>query len=430
MNEPTIIITLMLSIGILVVPKKYLCGIFILAACFVPTDQRVILLGLDFTVLRILIAAGVLRILVMGEQKHILWCGFDKMVLAWLVCGAVIYSIQWMSMKAVVNRCGVMFDILGAYWLFRQTIRSWADLKQVAMVYAACAMALVPLVAWEWATGHNPFSVLGKVTTLVRSERYRCSASFPHAIMLGVFWAILIPLFIGFAKMGRERLFLWAGAAAAGFIVVSSASSTPLLTMVIVVSIVFMYRWRRYTSSAVWAVLALLVVLHFIMEAPVWHLLARINVVSGSTGWYRYYLIDEAVKHFSDWAILGFRNTELWGWGLGDITNQYILEGVRGGLLTLMVFVTMLFMAASRVLRTCLRESLPQKRFLLWALFAMLMGHYVAFTGVSYFGQISLQWCMLLAMVGLLDELEMVRSRAHLEMESAVIEKQLDAARV
>jgi hypothetical protein len=430
MNEPTIIITLALSISLLLVPKRYLCGIFILAACFVPTDQRVILLGLDFTVLRILVAAGLLRILAGGEQRRILWCGFDKMVLAWLVCGAVIYSIQWMSMKAVINRCGVMFDILGMYWLFRQTIRSWADLKRAAMVYAACAVALTPLVAWEWATGYNPFSVLGKVTTLVRGERYRCSAAFPHAIMLGVFWAILIPLFIGFAKMGRERLFLWAGAGAAGFIVVSTASSTPLLTLVIVVLIVLMYRWRRYTTNAAWAFLALLVVLHLIMEAPVWHLLARINVVSGSTGWYRYYLIDEAVKHFSDWAILGFRNTELWGWGLGDITNQYILEGVRGGLVTLIVFVTMLFMAARGVLRTCLRESLPQKRFLLWALFAMLIGHYIAFTGVSYFGQISLQWCMLLAMVGLLNELETVESQARPEMGSVIAEKQLDAAGV
>lgn len=405
-NKPTIIITALLAIITLLVPRKYLLLSYIVAACFVPTDQRIILMGLDFTVLRILVTAGILRVLLRRENKRIKWNRFDYMVFAWVICGAFVYSIQWMSAKAIINRCGVLFDVIGLYWLFRKTVRSWDDVKAAVNSYAISIMILAPLVALEWASGDNPFELLGRVTTLVRDQRYRCQAAFPHSIMLGLFCATLLPLFVGFAGLGKNKLFYGIAIGAVMFIIAATASSTPILTAAAVVVLIGMYKFRKYTSPAAWSILFMLFGLHFIMNKPVWHLLARVNVLGSSTGWHRFNIIDQAIKHFGQWAILGCKSTASWGWGLGDVTNQFILEGVRGGFVTLILFIIMLFTALKSILKMCIREPVGEKRFLLWSIFVMILAHCISFLGVSYFGQITMLYYMSLSMIGLAIELE------------------------
>ena len=52
----------------------------------------------------------------------------------------------------------------------------------------------------------------------------------------------------------------------------------------------------------------------------------------GSTGWHWFYLIDQAIRRVGEWWLIGTRSTGHWGMGLQDVTNQYILEGVWGGM--------------------------------------------------------------------------------------------------
>jgi hypothetical protein len=220
--------------------------------------------------------------------------------------------------------------------------------------------------------------------------------------MLGLFWATMVPLFIGFARQDKHKLLLWSAVAASIFIVAATASSTPVLTLLIVLVLLRGYKWRKYTASAGWGILVSLVVLHIVMKAPVWHLISRIGVVGGSTGWHRYILIDRAISHFGEWAFLGCRSTAHWGWGLTDITNQYILEGVRGGFVTLVLFLVMIYMALKTLLRLSLQNQEHKQQFLIWCLFVAILGHCIAFFGVSYFGQIMVLWYMTLAMVSFL----------------------------
>lgn len=405
-NRPTLIITAMLVIISLVVPRKYLLLPYIIAACFVPTDQRIIIMSLDFTVLRILVMAGIFRILIRQENIKIKWNNFDYLVFAWVFCGAFIYSIQWMNAKAVVNRCGLLFDVIGLYWMFRKTVRSWDDIKAAVSFYAISIMALAPLVALEWMSGDNPFEVLGRVTTLIRDERYRCQAAFPHSIMLGLFSAILLPLFTGFAAFDKNKLFYISAIFCVLFIIAATASSTPILTAGAIILLLSMYNFRKYTSTAGWFFMFALIGLHFIMHKPVWHLLARINVIGGSTGWHRFYVIDQAIKHFSQWAVLGCKSTAHWGWGLGDVTNQFVLEGVRGGFITLILFIIMLYTALKSILKMSTAERSGPKAFLMWSVFVMMMAHCISFLGVSYFGQITMLYYMSLSIVGMIIELE------------------------
>ena len=402
--EPTIFIAILLAILTLVIGEKYFLVPYVIAACFVPTDQRIIIMGLDFTVLRILVLVGVLRIFIRGEQIQINWHKFDQIIFTWLLFSAFVYVIQWMSLKAMVNRSGFLFDALGLYWLFRQKIRSWDDIKFAFSVLAFCVVLLAPLIALEYSTGRNPFVLLGRVITKQREERLRCQGAFPHSIMLGLFCATLVPAFLTLAILNKKKILYWLGAIAGIFIVIASASSTPIMVLVVVLLGLACFKWRRYTAKAALAVLAMLIALHIVMEAPVWHLIARINVVEGSTGYHRYQLIDQAIEHFDEWALIGCRSTEHWGWGTGDVTNQYILEGIRGGFIALLFFVTMLYIAFKVSLESSLRTLTLEQQRISWCLFVVILGNGIGFLGVSYFGQMTMLWFMMLVGIAFLFE--------------------------
>lgn len=407
-KETTTIIAILLVLLTLFIPKKYMLLPYILGACFVPTDQRIIILGLDFTIVRILILTGVLRILVSGKVRVIKWNVFDKLVLAWALCGAMVYVIQWLDMRAVIYKCGVLYGVLGLYWLFRQLIYSWEDVKFIVKVLSICAFITVPSVALEWATGQNPFALLGTVITETREGNFRCQGAFPHSIMFGVFWATTVPLFIGMAFSEKSKVLYWSAAGAGVFSVFASTSSTCLATLFLVLIMYALFRWRQYMGRAWVALLLSLVGLHLIMNAPVWHLIARVNIVGASTGWYRFHLIDQAFKHFAEWALLGVRSTENWivpGYRtVTDITNQYILEGIRGGIITLALFIAMLVVALKMVLRCYQQTHSKTELWLAWSVYIALSGHLFAFLGVSYFGQIGVLWYLVLGMIGFIVE--------------------------
>ena len=404
MNGLTILITGILAVLTFVSPRKYFVVPFILAACFVPADQRIIIMGLDFTVLRVLVLAGIVRILMYGQWIRIKWNNFDKLLFIWAFCGAFIYTLQWSTGEAAVNRLGVLFDVLGLYWLFRQTIRSWDDIKFMISVLAFCMVMLAPFVLVELATKHNPFAALGRVITNVREERLRCQAAFPHSIMLGVFCSTQVPLFVGMAKIQRNKTLYYAAILASIFIVSATASSTPILVLAAGLLIISGFKWRHFTGVVLIIFGVAVLGLQTIMNAPVWHLLARINVVGGSTGWHRYNLINQSMVHINEWIFLGCRSTGHWGFGLEDITNQFLLEGLRGGLITMLIFIAMIFIGMKSILNFSLTVDDYDKRFFSWCCFVVMLAHCIAFFGVSYFGQMTMLWYMMLAVVGLLVE--------------------------
>ena len=411
MTESTILIAVLLSIMTFVVGRRYLLLPFVVAACFVPVDQRILIADLDFTVVRILVLVAVSRVFVRGEYRDVRWNLFDKMVLAWAVCGSVVYVIQYGDMRALIYKCGFLFDLLGLYWIFRQALRSWDDYEAVVKYLAVCALAMMPFVIIEFLTKRNVFAIIGTVTTEERMGRFRCQAAFPISILLGLFWAISLPFFAGMAAAGKNRMLYWVAATICVFMVIASASSTPMSTLLVVGALLFCYRWRKYTFFGWKLFFVSLIAMHIVMAAPVWHLIARMNVVAGSTGWQRYYLIDQAINHFGEWMLIGTRDTRHWGRGLTDVTNQYVLEGVRGGALTLGLFVAMLVAAFRRLGQFFFVPHGRDEQILVWCLFVSLCGHCIAFLGVSYFGQIGVLWYLTLAMVGFVAESNTVHKR-------------------
>jgi hypothetical protein len=90
-----------------------------------------------------------------------------------------------------------------------------------------------------------------------------------------------------------------------------------------------------------------------------------------------------------------------WGIYAGDVTNQYLVEGIRGGFVTMCLFIAIIAIAFREVGKIWLLQSkYPYGVALSWSLGVALFIHCVNFIGVAYFGQIHIVWYLILAMIG------------------------------
>lgn len=399
MNNNSIILSIFLSLFLVLSPRRLFFFPFVAAACFAPMNQRLILFNLDFTLLRILILIGLLRLTIKGETRDIHWNKFDKLILSWGVVGSLIYSVQQSTADATINRAGLLFDSLGMYWLFRQILHEWEDVLNAIKFFALFAIITAPLIALENLQVTNFFSLFGPTQGQFHRDRFRAAGSFPHYIMMGSFWASLLPFFYARIKAQKDIYYYWLAIAASLSNVYCSASSTSIFTVVAIIFAWQLYNLRMHGKILFWGACVLLLLLHLIMNAPVWHLLSRIDIFGGSTGYHRYNLVDKFLKNIQEWFFLGTKSTEHWGWGLQDITNQFVLEGVRGGIATLIVFIILTYCAVKIPGKLSLNSHTPDAKWMSWAICVAMLGHFATFWGVSYFGQINMLLTFCFALV-------------------------------
>lgn len=391
------------GLALLGLPRRYAVWPMLALACLVAPAQRIVLIGLDFDFLRILVLCGWLRVALRAETVAFVWKPLDVVLLVYAATNTLAHTLLMGTSAAFINRLGFSFDAVGLYFLFRCLIRDLEDLRRVSFAFIVLSLPVALAFLVESATGRNAFSVFGGVpaVTVVREGRLRCQGPFPHAIMAGCFWAAVLPLIAALWWHPRvPRALVAVGLACVGLVVVLTASSTPVMAVLFAALGGLLFFARHRMRAIRWSLLLLLVALHFMMKAPVWHLLSRVNVVSGSTGWHRYSLVDQAINRVGEWWLLGTVSTAHWGDGLQDVTNQFILEGVNGGLLTLGLFVAAVVLAFQGVGRLWRRTAGdPAALALSWALGVALFVHCTSFIAVSYFGQIIVVWYLTLAMI-------------------------------
>ncbi|HEG42981.1 MAG TPA: hypothetical protein ENH94_02920 [Phycisphaerales bacterium] len=85
--------------------------------------------------------------------------------------------------------------------------------------------------------------------------------------------------------------------------------------------------------------------------------------------------------------MIGCKSTEHWGYGMIDVTNQYIVEGIRGGVATLVLMLVALYLMLRTAWRFSLQEMSIDRQWLGWGVCVMFIGHCVTFLGVFYVGQ-------------------------------------------
>jgi hypothetical protein len=387
----------------LALPRRWSTLPLVLLLCFIPAGQRVLLFTLDLSFVRILTVATWVRLVARQEVRPLVWNRLDRLMLLWAATSVLTGTMLAATLSAFINRAGAAFDALAIYFLFRQRIRTPQDLAAIAGQFLVCSPAVLACFLYEHATTRNMFHVFGGVPefTPERDGRLRCQGAFAHPILAGCFWACLVPFYCLRGWTRARWLGPASGGAVAAGIVALSASSTPVVALLSGLFAAACWQIRGALRWVRWLAVGALCALHCLMQQPVWHLLARIDLTGSSTGWHRFHLFDEFINHRAEWWWLGTPRTGHWGPGLHDVTNEYVAEAVAGGIFRLLLFLAILVTAFAGISRTMRLPGLPRLRaYGTWALGAALFMHCMNFVGVTYFEQIVVLWHLTLAAIG------------------------------
>lgn len=397
-----LIAIILLGMCLFVVPRRFAIIPMLIMACLIPPAQRVVIATLDFNLIRLMILFGWCRVFIFGEMRGFKWKGLDVVMLMWALTATIVVTLREGTIQALIYRLGLSFDAVGMYFLFRILIRRWKDLEWLMIAAAVISVPVAIVFLIEQYTGRNMFAVLGGVPeiTAIRDGRFRCRGPFSHPILAGCFWAAMIPL-IGALWWHKSKVRWLApiGIIASLLVINSTASDSPISAVLAAIVAVAFFPLRGYMRWMQWAVAACAIFLQIVMTNPIWHLMARVQFIHGSSGWYRFKMIDGFVESFDLWWLMGTRSyIDIWSHGFDAITNQYVLEGLEGGLITFILFLVTIFLGFRGA--GLIQKYASNTRFhniAAWMIGVSIFVHCVSFLAVSYFGQIVMMWYLVLA---------------------------------
>ena len=307
----------------------------ILICVFTPHVQRLVIAGVDFSMIRLLMLFAWPRVLWRGEHRGFALGKIDKLVVAWAISSAGIYLLR-NGPSGMGWAFGALFDRLTVFLFVRLLVRTREAVFLLTRQFAWVAIVLGLFMLYEWLTLHNPFSN----SRWYRADpsdpygRIRCQSSFPHPILAGTVGAVLLPIFIAaFRGRKQERTLFGSAALFATVVVGASGSSGPLIAWLTGLFGWGLWRLRRHTRTMLLGVAGMLVVIHFVREKPVWSLIQKLSLITGGTGYHRYRLISSFINNFSDWALIGTSNTAYWGWGCRMSPINTLAREPRGAFL-------------------------------------------------------------------------------------------------
>jgi hypothetical protein len=418
--HPLVAVAMLLAIAlILFLPRKYAFVPLLLGAFMIPLGQVVVLAGIHFTVLRILIIAGLVRRLTASKAEEFKG-GFnpiDRYTVFWTLAAFLVFCLQWMEVPAMIATLGDLLDRLGGFLVLRFMIQDKRDLKRAIKVFAVLCLIMGMFMLNEQVTGRNVFGLLGGISLYpqIREGHLRSQGAFGSYIDAGVFGALLFPLFIWLWSSDRSSRFTVAlGIIGATIMSITCHASTALLACATGVFGLCLWPFRERMRNLRWGLVIVLTGLQMVMKAPVWSLIARVDLTGSSSSYHRYYLVDNCVRHFWEWWLLGTRNYNNWGWDMWDLSDQYVACALTGGLISLVLFIGILSRSFGGIGTTRKLVRGKKDEWLLWCLgstmFAMVMG----FFGCSFMAQMQMELFAFLAMisVAIRDARQMAKAKA------------------
>jgi hypothetical protein len=407
--HPFVAVELVLAVVlVLLLPRRWAGAPILWIAFTVPLGQVVVLGGIHFTVLRIIILAGLARTLrgsgasPEGRFSGGLNC-IDKYVILWAASELIVDSVQFMEAQALIANLGNFLDLLGGYLTLRFLIQDRDDVRWTIRVFVFLCLVNAVCMINEQLTGRNVFGLLGgaPLFSQVREGKIRSQGAFGVYIEAGIFGANLIPLFVWLWSDGRARGAATLGIIGATTMVITCNSSTPLLGYAAAILGFCLWPLRGQMRLIRRTLAATLIGLHVVMKAPVWSLIARIDLTGSSSGYHRYYLVDNCIRHFSDWWLLGYKDYANWGWDMWDLSNLYVSVALTGGLISLIFFISILnrtFVAVGTARRQV--EGNLKEEWFVWCLGCALFADVVSWFGLSCWPQSEQALSALLACIG------------------------------
>jgi hypothetical protein len=398
--------TVAATVLMLVWPRKKILIPFLLVAFLGAWGQFVYFFGVHLYIVRILIVAGLIRVMISkdpdgGPRLAGGWNAVDTVYVLW-VCFHALSDIvrHGANSTSLIGQSGFVWDWLGAYLIARSVVRNRDDMLRVVETFAGLAIVLGAAMLNEKLRIQNVFGYLGVNSILpqIREGSVRAQAAFAHPILAGVAGATLLPLFWLLWKCTKSKKIALVGVVGSLLMVLTSASSTPALALGSAALGVAMWPLRKKMRVIRWGMALSIIGLHLVMKAPVWFLIARVDLIAGNSGYHRAGLIDQCIRHFGDWWLYGSDAMSTWGWDMWDLSNQFVVEADCGGIFTFICFVLVISRSFGRIGKARkLVEGDTQEEWFFWLLGVTLLTHAVSYFGISYQDQVKFSWCAFLA---------------------------------
>lgn len=404
--NPIVLVLMVLAIVlILVLPRKWVIVPFLFVGLLIPVGQVIVVGGVHFFVLRVVILFGCLRLVLskMSSPDPLLAGGFgsfDRLYLWCTLCQAIAAILLFLDTAALINQFGFLVDYLGGFFILRFLIYDKEDLFRAIKCFAVIAAIVAVCMVTEQFTMHNIFGYIGgSFAPAVREGKVRAKGPFQHELLAGAFGATLLPLFCLLWKNGKAKLLAFAGLIGSVLITWTSNSSTSLLAFAAGILGILLFPLRHNMRKLRWGIVIGLIGLQCVMKAPVWFLIARVDLTGSSSGYHRAVLVDAFIRHFGDWWLIGVKDTSRWGWDLWDAQNQFVSIGENGGLIAFVLFIALIALCFSRLGKARKAQADRNEEWYFWFLGVALFSHITAFFGVNYFDQSKLALFALFAMI-------------------------------
>jgi hypothetical protein len=406
---PAVLLLCLAIVLILILPRKYAIAPVLLSLFLIPDGNVLVIAGLHLQPVRVISLFGCLRLVAIsltsaGKLYGDRWNSVDKIFVVWALWRSTAVVLLWRSSAAFTLECGHIWSSIGMYLILRYFIQDDEDIIRVIKIFAVIAVINASGMLYEQFRRQNLFGIyLGGVwpAPAIREGSVRSEGTFQHAILAGVFGATLLPLLVWLWKSRASKLFAISGSVASAIMVVTSASSTPVGAAAAAIMAMFLFPLRKKMRAVRWGIVFTLIGLQCVMKAPVWFLIARINLgVSASTGYFRAYLVDQYIRRFFEWWLIGIKSSADWGESMWDLSNQFVAEGQTGGVLTFILFIMIIQGCYARL--GIARKSIDGDRnqeWFMWLLGSAMYAHLNAYFGVSYWDQMQYAWFALLAMI-------------------------------
>ena len=415
MQGVTLVVALAGSILIIVFRPLRALVVYFALVFFYPSYLTVAIGTVDFGPTRIAVALLLIKLLGNpGLRKKFVWQRLDSLVTAAIIIHVAIQLIAQPTSETLINRAGYVVDTWLAYLAVRMCITSRGELITVMKWIGIFLLPLAILGLVEAFTGWQPYLPLTQYCpwkpeirlTEPRSGLSRAIGPFAHPIMFGLSFVVFLPLvYLLRHERGswRPLAYFLSLAAIAGSL--SSMSSGPWMVTITTVFWLALERHRHLVKPLLISFVIGCVLVGIMSNRPFYHVIASYADPIGGSGWHRCKLIDCAIADFGQWYLVGYGGKDPgWGQFLGldhtDVTNEFILAGVKYGILGVAALVAVLVAAFSGLIRLLRSTRDSGLQSLAWALCTSLVAMIFAFMSVSIFGQMSSLFYCLLGMAG------------------------------
>lgn len=435
MQNTTLAIAILGVILVLFLRPAHALATYISVLFWYPTYLVLSIGTIELPVGRIVVTVLLLRCLCDRRiRSKFMWSRLDTWVALSMAVYVMIYCVSQSSASSVENRGGFLMDTWFAYMAVRLCVTSYERfivvVKWVAIILVPLAVLGVLESVWGWAPFRSWFAYALRFDhfrkQVPRWGLARAQGLTSQPIIFGLAFVIFLPL-VYYLRHQKCNWRVWSpvlsGIAAVGAL--SSMSSGPWVMLIVAVFCLIMEKYKYLVKPLLLFLLFSCVSIAIISNRPFYHVLASYANPLGGAGWHRAKLIDCAIESIDEWWLIGYGGKDPgWGEQLGmggtDVTNEFVLAGVKYGILGVIALVAVLVKAFRDLTFLHNRTADPILQSLYWSLGGVLVAIVVAFMSVSFFGPTETMFYCILGLVGASGSFSMNRRPLLLRCKTAV----------